>query len=146
MNKQQKPDDVENLNAFLRGERSAVETYKQAIEKIDDSNVTQRLRELCDSHENRMRQLEARIESLGGAPDRSSGPWGSFAKLVQGGANVFGKSAAVSALEEGEDHGQRLYKDHIDELSDETRQFINSQIMPEQRRTHDALSQMQQQV
>ncbi len=146
MNEQKKKDDIENLNSFLRGERSAVETYNQAIEKIDDPAVKQRLQQLCASHEARMRQLEARVQSLGGTPDQSSGAWGSFAKLVQGGANMFGKSAAVSALEEGEDHGKRLYEDHVDELSNETREFIRGQIMPEQRRTHDALSQMQRQV
>lgn len=146
MNERSKKDDIENLNSFLRGERSAVETYNQAIEKLDDPNVKQRLQQLCASHETRVRQLEMRVRSLGGSPDQSSGAWGSFAKLFQGGANVFGKSAAVSALEEGEDHGKRLYQDHLDELTNETREFIQADIMPEQYRTHDALSQMQQQM
>ena len=66
--------------------------------------------------------------------------WGGFAKLVEGGAKLFGKSAATAALEEGEDHGKRLYSDNVDELSPEVRNFIRSQIMPEQQRTHDALS------
>jgi hypothetical protein len=30
---------VDQLNSFLRGEISAVETYRQAIEKVDDEHA-----------------------------------------------------------------------------------------------------------
>jgi uncharacterized protein (TIGR02284 family) len=133
--------DIDKLNSFLRGERSAVETYDQAIEKLDDDpTMRQRLRSLRDSHNARVQQLASRILNLGGKPDETSGVWGGFAKLVEGGAKLFGKSAAISALEEGEDHGNRLYENNLDELSADTREFIRSQIMPEQSRTHDMLS------
>lgn len=143
----QREQDIDKLNSFLRGELSAVETYNQAIAKIDDDPaMKQRLMTLRDSHSARVRQLSSMISSLGGQPDTTSGMWGGFAKLVEGGAKLFGKSAAVAALEEGEDHGKRLYKDNVDELSPETRAFIRSQIMPEQQRTHDTLSALQKQV
>jgi uncharacterized protein (TIGR02284 family) len=139
--------DIDKLNSFLRGERSAVETYNQAIEKLDDEpDIQQRLRMLRDSHGARVSQLASRIRTLGGTPDQTSGAWGSFAKLVEGGAKVFGKSAAISALEEGEDHGKRLYQDNLDELSASTMEFIRSQILPEQLRTHDALSALEKQM
>src|SRR5690606_19976882 len=112
----------------------------------DEPAIRQHLQMLRDSHAARVRQLSSRITSLGGRPDDSSGMWGGFAKLVEGGAKIFGKSAAVAALEEGEDHGKRLYKDNVDELSPDTRAFIRSQIMPEQQRTHDALSALQHRV
>jgi uncharacterized protein (TIGR02284 family) len=139
--------DIEQLNSFLRGELSAVETYNQAIEKLDDDPaMRQRLVALRDSHTARVQQLSSKIQALGGKPDDSSGMWGAFAKLVEGSAKLFGKSAAVQALEEGEDHGNRLYRDNIDELTPETQAFVRSQLMPEQRRTHDALSALQHQV
>lgn len=139
--------DIEKLNSFLRGERSAVETYNQAIEKLDDDPHTQqRLRSLCDSHNARVGMLASRIRALGGKPDETSGAWGSFAKLVEGGAKLFGKSAAIAALEEGEDHGKRLYADNMDELSADTKEFIRSQIIPEQHRTHDTLSAIDRQI
>lgn len=145
--KQNKEQDIDKLNSFLRGEISAVETYNQAIEKLeDDPVVMQQLQKLRDSHAARVQQLSSRIRTLGGIPDDSSGMWGGFAKLVEGGAKIFGKSAAISALEEGEDHGKRLYSDNVDELSPELRSFVRSQIMPEQQRTHDALSALQQRV
>jgi uncharacterized protein (TIGR02284 family) len=138
---EQTSDDIDKLNSFLRGERSAVETYNQAIEKLEDEpDIRQRLQSLRDSHSARVIELSTRIRALGGKPDETSGAWGGFAKLVEGGAKLFGKSAAIAALEEGEDHGKRLYADNLDELSEQTREFIRSRIMPEQRRTHDILS------
>jgi uncharacterized protein (TIGR02284 family) len=139
--------DIDKLNSFLRGERSAVETYNQAIEKLDDEPaIQQRLRALRESHSARVVELSSRIRTLGGKPDETSGAWGGFAKLVEGGAKLFGKSAAVSALEEGEDHGKRLYEDNLDELSTDIREFIRMKILPEQLRTHDALSAIEKQI
>lgn len=147
MNEHNHEQDIDKLNSFLRGELSAVETYNQAIEKLDDDPaVRQQLQALRDSHSARVRQLSSRISALGGKPDDSSGMWGGFAKLVEGSAKLFGKSAAVAALEEGEDHGKRLYSDNVDELTPDTRAFIRSQIMPEQQRTHDALSALQHRI
>lgn len=139
--------DIDKLNSFLRGELSAVETYNQAIEKLaDEPAIVQRLRSLRDSHSARVSELSTRITALGGEPDDTSGAWGGFAKLVEGGAKLFGKSAAIAALEEGEDHGKRLYEDNLDELSEHIKEFIRSQIMPEQRRTHDALAEIKRQM
>jgi uncharacterized protein (TIGR02284 family) len=144
---QQSQRDIDKLNSFLRGERSAVETYNQAIEKLDDEpSIQQRLRSLRESHNARVVELSSRIRMLGGKPDETSGAWGGFAKLVEGGAKLFGKSAAIAALEEGEDHGKRLYEDDLDELGMDTKEFIRMRIMPEQRRTHDALSDLKREV
>jgi uncharacterized protein (TIGR02284 family) len=132
--------DIDHLNSFLRGERSAVETYEQCIEKIDDPMVCQQLEQFRNSHAQRVQKLSARITTLGGVPDDDSGMWGSFAKLVEGGAKIFGKDAAIAALEEGEDHGVKDYSRDLEDLTPATRQFVATEIVPEQRRTHDGLS------
>lgn len=131
--------DIEQLNGMLRGERAAVETYGQCIDKLDDANLTRQLSELRSSHSGRVGRIAARVVMLGGEADSSSGAWGTFAKAVEGSAAVFGKAAAISALEEGEDHGKKMYS-KLDELTDSTRQFVQSELVPEQRRTHDAMS------
>ena len=131
--------DVNQLNSFLRGELAAVETYDQAIDKINDSHVQGRLREVRLSHEQRASLLRQRVLSLGGEPAEGSGLWGSFAQLVEGGAKLFGPAAAISALEEGEDHGRDDYRRDLTELTSETRTFISRTILPEQQRTHDAI-------
>jgi uncharacterized protein (TIGR02284 family) len=132
--------DIDQLNSYLKGERSAVETYDQAIEKMDDHGVRMQLQQLRDSHQARVQKLVQRISMLGGDPADDSGVWGAFAKLVEGGAKIFGKDAAIATLEEGEDHGKKDYSRDLDKLTPATRQFVQSELVPEQLRTHDAMS------
>jgi uncharacterized protein (TIGR02284 family) len=139
-------NDVDQLNSFLRGEISAVETYDQAINKITDSRVSQQLVELRSSHSRRVELLRQRVVSLGGEPSSSSGIWGSFAKAVEGAAATFGVSSAIAALEEGEDHGRDDYRADLKDVSPDTRNFITSSILPEQLRTHSAMSALKRQV
>lgn len=134
--------DIDKLNDFLKSEISATETYGQAIEKSSDTATVQRLAELRQSHARRAQLLRERIVALGGTPVEGSGVWGSFAKMVEGGAKMMGEKAALQALEEGEDRGLQEYRSEIDELSDATRQFIASTILPEQQRSHDTMSMM----
>jgi hypothetical protein len=133
-------NSIDQLNSFLRGEVSAVETYRQAIAKL--SNFTHRslLEDCARSHEERVRLLSLEVRRLGGQPSEGSGPWGAFAKLVEGGAQLFGEKAAIAALEEGEDHGRDDYKRDLGDLDPATRRFIETQILPEQLRTHATMS------
>lgn len=128
------------LNSFLRGEQSAVETYRQALEKVKDALYRTPLEECLRSHAERVRALTERIMRLGGKPSQGSGPWGAFAKLVEGTAKVFGHKSAIAALEEGEDHGLRDYRQDIDRLDAETRSWFDGNILSEQERTHALLS------
>ena len=99
---------VEQLNSFLRGEIAAVETYRQAIDKVTDASVRLQLEHCRRSHQQRADLLKDRILRVGGAPADGSGVWGAFAKLVEGGAMVFGDKAAIDVLEQGEDHGLKV--------------------------------------
>ena len=134
------------LNSFLRGELSAVETYRQAIEKVEDVSLRPRLQELSRSHEEQAAKLRNRIAQLGGKPSETSGPWGGFAKMVEAGAKVFGVKAALAALEEGEDHGLRLYRNDLDKLDASTRAFVETDLLPAQQRTHDTMSALKHSV
>ena len=130
---------IDQLNSFLRGELSAVETYQQAVARLDTSVNRGLLEECARSHQKRATLLAREIQRLGGEPAKSSGAWGTFAKLVEGGAQVFGESMAIAALEEGEDHGRDDYRRDLDELEPSARIFIEQQVLPEQLRTHDAM-------
>jgi demethoxyubiquinone hydroxylase (CLK1/Coq7/Cat5 family) len=133
-------DTVDTLNSFLRGEISAVETYRQAIEKLRDKPEASTLSDCMRSHEQRVSLLESQIRVRGGKPAQGSGPWGAFVKLLEGGAKLFGAKAAIAALEEGEDHGRDDYKRDVDKLEPDARAFIREQILPEQLRTHQMMS------
>jgi uncharacterized protein (TIGR02284 family) len=135
-------ETIDSLNSLLRGEMSAVETYRQALEKIKDTSLRMSLTECLDSHQSRVEMLRSRIVQLGGKPSEGSGAWGAFAKLIQGGAKVFGDKAAIAALEEGEDHGLKDYRDEIPKLDAETRGFVETQLLAAQERTHRTISAM----
>jgi hypothetical protein len=131
---------VDALNGFLRGEISAVETYRQAIEKLGRSPTGAQLEDCRRSHEQRVAKLRAQVARMGGEPAKDSGAWGAFARLVEGGSKVFGERAAVAALEEGEDHGLKLYRDDLTKLDAQTRQLVETDLLPEQERTHQFMS------
>ena len=134
---------VDELNKLLRGELSAVETYQMAIDKLDRNGAARAELEACmASHQSRVMMLRDQIVTLGGQPSGSSGPWGAFAKAVEGTAKVFGEQAAISALEEGEDHGLADYKRELDDedLDVRARSIVVSQLMPAQQQTHARLA------
>jgi uncharacterized protein (TIGR02284 family) len=134
--------DVETLNSFLRGEISAVETYRQALGRVSDDTLRGTLEECRQDHEHRVEELRERIRRLGGEPVESSGLWGTFAKLVQGGADLLGDKAAIQALEEGEDHGLHDYQRDVDQVHGEARRFVKMELLPAQKRTHERLSRL----
>jgi len=138
-----KKSSVDQLNSFLRGELSAVETYRMALDKLDSMSPARAEVEACmQSHNERVMALRDAIMQLGGRPAESSGPWGVFAKAVEGTAKVFGDKAAIAALEEGEDHGLRDYKDELDDddLDFQSKSLLMAQLLPAQQVTHDRMS------
>ena len=138
-----KKSSVDQLNSFLRGELSAVETYLMALDKLEANDPTRpEVEANLTSHQDRVIALREAITQLGGKPAESSGPWGAFAKAVEGTAKVFGEKAAIAALEEGEDHGLKDYKKEIedDDLDISSRALLSGRLLPEQQLTHDRMS------
>jgi demethoxyubiquinone hydroxylase (CLK1/Coq7/Cat5 family) len=131
------PESLDKLDECLRGELSAVQTYELALQNLEATEISGALRQLRDSHNRRVTLIRDRIRSWGAVPSETSGAWGTFARLIQRGADLFGDKAAISALEEGEDHGLRLYLEDLDDIDLETREFIRHELLPDQRRTHD---------
>lgn len=132
---------VDTLNSLLRGEISAVETYSQALGKLNaDADVASELNDCRSSHEERVVFLRNEVTRLGGTPADGSGPWGTFAKLVEGGAKAFGKAAAIAALEEGEDHGLKEYRDELPKLDASLRSALEPQLLAKQLQTHRTMS------
>jgi hypothetical protein len=131
---------LDALNSFVRGELSAVETYRMALDKITEEPMRNTLEEALRSHRTRVQDLRAKIIDLGGTPSESSGAWGAFAKAVTGSAKVFGVKAAIAALEEGEDHGLADYKRDLEKLDGDLREFVIAKILPAQEASHRIVS------
>jgi hypothetical protein len=139
--------NIDHLNSFLRGEISAVETYRMALEKIEPSSPARPQLESClQSHAERIVLLRDAVVQLGGKPAEGSGAWGAFAKAVEGGGKIFGEKGAIAALEEGEDHGLADYRRDLDDLEASARRLVEGQLLPQQVATHRTMSQLKKQM
>ena len=136
---------VRQLNSLLRGEISAAETYRMAIDKVADGKHATNaglLREIQEEHGRAAQALRDRIQELGGEASDSSGPWGMWAKTVQGTMNLFGDTSSLKALKEGEEHGLKDYQEALDDVDPSSMQLIQNQLIPAQQRHINLLDQL----
>lgn len=120
------------LNSLLRGEISATETYNQALEKFSGEPGEAQLRRIRDEHREAANVLRQHVRQHGGEPDTDSGWWGTWATLVEGTAKLFGQTAALKALKEGEEHGIKEYREALEDknLSSDCQVLIRTQLLP----------------
>jgi uncharacterized protein (TIGR02284 family) len=132
---------IDVCNQLLRGELSAIETYKQAVEKLKHNRNSTRLERIRNDHKESARKLRDNVVKMGGQPDQDSGSWGTFAKLVEGGARMFGERAAIRALVEGEQHGIKEYEEALgdDDVLSECKSMIRTELLPKQQHHIDEL-------
>jgi len=138
-------ESITQLNSLLRGEISAAETYRMAIEKVaDGADATNAglLREIQEEHGRAAQGIRDRIRELGGEASDSSGAWGAWAKTVQGTMNLFGDAAALKSLKEGEEHGLKDYQEAVDDVDPSSAQLIQNQLIPAQQRHINLLDQL----
>src|SRR5687768_7190842 len=139
-------ESVRQLNSLLRGEISAAETYRMAIEKIAESPAhaasLSSLQQMQEDHGRAAQQLRERIRSLGGQAADSSGAWGAWAQTVQGTSNLFGDAAALKSLKEGEEHGLKDYEEAADDLDAQSAAVVRQQCIPAQQRHIQTLDQL----
>jgi hypothetical protein len=127
--------EIDLLNDLLKGERSAVETYGQALDKLGAQASLRDLGRISEEHRQAVKLLERCIDERGGKPVSSSGAWGSWAQTVEGTAKVFGTKAALKALKEGEEHGIGQYEQAAQDskLDADTRTLISTTLVPQTR-------------
>jgi uncharacterized protein (TIGR02284 family) len=137
-------EGVRQLNSLLRGEISAAETYRMAIDKVADTSAPNAglLREIQEEHGRAAQGIRDRIRELGGEPSDSSGAWGAWAKTVQGTMNLFGDASALKSLKEGEEHGLKDYQEALDDVDPASAQLIQNQLIPAQQRHINLLDQL----
>lgn len=139
--------NIETLNKFLKDELAATETYQQALDKLKQDvslGEAENLIPMVENHHEAVASLQALIERLGGTPTEGSGAWGTWAKIVLGGASLLGKEAVLKALQEGEKSGAEDYKKALEdtELPADIRALIETKLQPAQQahiRTLDQL-------
>jgi hypothetical protein len=138
---------VDQLNAFLRGEISATETYRMAIEKVSTKAQSSEsslglLREIQAEHGRAAQAIRDRIRELGGEPEDSSGAWGVWAKFTEGVASLLGETTSLKALKEGEEHGLKDYVAGVDFIDLASGDLVQNQLIPAQQRHINLLDQL----
>ena len=139
-------ESVHQLNSLLRGEISATETYRMAIDKAsngaDDTRNVGCLRQIQEEHGRAAQAIRDRIRELGGEAADSSGAWGIWAKSVQGALSIFGNAAAFKSLKDGEEHGLKDYQQALKRVDASSAQMIQNQRVPAQQRHLELLDQL----
>lgn len=131
---------VDALNALLRGELAAAETYRRALEHLPATFGARAALAFCrQSHETRAERYRELIHARGGEPSRGTGVWGAFARLVTSSAELLGARVLIGALYEGEDHGLREYAAMAGRLDPEARRVVMDELLPAQQETHDQM-------
>ena len=105
---------TDDLNRCLRSELSAIETYRQALEKhrqeYGHEPQFHQLSRMLQEHEDAGARLRGLVQQHGGTPSTDSGAWGALSKTVMGAAKLLGDKAALKALKEGEESGLKEYQ------------------------------------
>lgn len=129
---------IEELNAFLSGEISSVETYELALEKIQDADVRQSMLKSQMSHADRVAKLTAEVRNLNGEPAKSAGIWGGFEKMTQGSASSEQDALALMELAEAERLVQYEAQQSI--VCDFVRAILVDTLLQAQHETHLTVS------
>ena len=130
-------NNVEIIDKLLKDELSATETYQNAMDKFRedvDMSEAEYLMPIYEDHMEAVSTLQTKIRQMGGTPSEGSGVWGTWAEVVQGGANLMGKEIALKTLQEGEKSGAEDYEEALEEteLSADVRSLIESKLLPAQ--------------
>lgn len=139
--------NIETIDKLLKDELAATETYQQALDKLRKDAAlgeSEYLMPIYEEHKDAVSSLQAQIRQLGGTPSESSGAWGSWVEIVQGGANLLGKKTALKVLQEGEKNGAEDYENVLKDtdLPSNIRSLVETKLLPAQQahiRTLDRL-------
>lgn len=137
---------IDLLNALLRSELAAAESYRRGIEQLDSTLYHGTLLQCRCSHEDRAELLRQEILARGGIPAQASGPWPTVSRFGEFETILFGDSVAISALSRGENDGQDDYRAVLDQLDPQTRQLVESALIPEQQRVCSAVFDIQRRI
>ena len=66
---------ADEVNELLRGELSAVDTYEQALKKLDKEPGTDPLKTALANHKDAVKKLTAEVHKLNATPSTDAGAW-----------------------------------------------------------------------
>jgi hypothetical protein len=135
---------MDRLKYLLQDEMSGIETYDKALASVKSEEVKTTLTALRTVHEERLKTLTTMVKDMGGEVPATSGLWGAFAKLVEGGAALLGDKAIVSALEECEVKSLADYKSDIEVFDEAMHKIVFYELMPSQQSCYEKIYKLHQ--
>jgi len=135
---------VDTLVSFFQEELAAVQIYEQVLSRIEHARARDKLRELGRDHERRAQLLRDRLELLGRPPPDTQGRGTGFSKLANLGSSdrSISTQSVVQSLAEGEEYELQDYVNKLDRLDEESRRFVEDELLAAQRRTHAAAQEL----
>lgn len=124
----------ESIDKILRGEFSAMESYEQLMEKVNDDPEIERLEQFRDDHKKAASFWKMQVKREGKVPENSSSIWGKVVETFVGASKLAGNTAALKAIKKGEEHGLSLYEDMLnsDDLTPSQKVKITQEFIPNQ--------------
>lgn len=140
--------EIDALNALLRGEVAAVETYDVVLPRFEDQAPAVDLQRIRDEHSDAAAVLRERVRHFGGDPAEGSGAWGKIASAIAGTANMFGPATALGALRQGEEFGLGQYEGTLDDpgVDNADKELIRFRLLPRCRQHVSELSRLIQAI
>jgi len=125
---------AERLNGLLRGELAAVIACRHALWSLNGRHpdTAVEIATFKAHHTQTVAALQAAVRALGGSPAVEAGTWGSFALL--------GDALSVRLLLQAEALGLIEYEDALASLGGSSRDVVELELLPRQRRHIAALS------
>lgn len=130
---------VDKFVQFLQDEMAAVDTYGKAIHSLKNESAKAALLEAKAVHEERVRLFQNTVTGLGGQVPSSSGLWGAFARLMEGGSELLGDKPIVGCLEECEVKLLADYKSDLEVFDQAEHKMVLSELLPNQQALYEKI-------
>lgn len=136
-------NEATQLDDLIRGEMAAVKAYDTALGDMKAGTEKTRLEGIRNDHQ---KAVDGLSKYVAGKPSlledtESSGVWGSFASAWTKGGKLMGNEPALKALQTGEEHGIREYKEALEDKSipANLKAQIRTDMLPKQQKHIDTL-------
>lgn len=136
--------DTDALNALLRGEMGAVDTYTHALGHFADPHVIADLQKIRDEHSKAVRELRDHVIQFGGQPSDRAEQWGTATAAVATAAKAVGPAAVLASLRHGEEDAATEYAATLenDGIPPECHRMIRADLLPACRRHVEELDRL----
>lgn len=125
----------ERLNDLMRLDVDAIRAYVEAIERIEDTAVKERLSGFMRDHQRHVDELGIAITDLGGAPEEPKPDFKGY--LIEGMTRMraaLGDEQALKAMHQNEEITNRTYRRALDwDLPTDVREVVSLGYADEQR-------------